>query len=116
MPPENAWMDDLEQMDFHGSDEHLDAVEDSFPAVPAILFAMEAYEFPPEFGEGAVEALRDLHEDAMERFDPGEVRIVDSPHYMEGAIPEEVAAAVREVIGASSAAEASVTSAPTTSN
>jgi hypothetical protein len=52
----------------------------------------------------------------MDLFDPGEVRVVDSPHYMEPEVPEEIATAVREVIGASSSAEASVTSAPTTSN
>ena len=33
----------------------------------------------------------------MDLFDPGEVRLVASPHYMEPEIPEEIAAAVREV-------------------
>jgi pimeloyl-ACP methyl ester carboxylesterase len=114
--PEDGWRDDPEQIDFHGSDEQLDAAAQSFPVVPAILLIPEESEIPPDFGEGAAEAMRQLQQDAMDLFDPGEVRIVDSPHYMEPEIPEEIAAAVREVIGASSSAEGSVTSAPTTSN
>ena len=106
-PPEDAWMDDVEQMDVYGSLSILDAVTGNVPAVPAILFTLEDYEFPPEFGEGATEALHQLQKEAVGYFDPGEVRIVDTPHYMEPEIPEEIAAAVREVIGGSVSTETS---------
>jgi len=52
----------------------------------------------------------------MDLFDPGEVRLVASPHYMEPEIPEEIAASVREVIDGPASAEASMTSPPTPSN
>jgi pimeloyl-ACP methyl ester carboxylesterase len=110
------WRDDVERMDEVASGYELDAAAESFPTVPAILLTPEEFELPPEFGEGAAEAYRQLQQQAMDLFDPGEVRVVDSPHYMEPEIPEEIAVAVREVIGASSSADASVTSAPTTSN
>jgi pimeloyl-ACP methyl ester carboxylesterase len=111
------WRSDPEQMDdaFLWFDQ-LNATAESFPAVPAILLTPPESEFPPEFGEGVAEAFRQVQEDAMALFNPGEVRIVDAPHYMEPVIPEEIAAAVREVIDTSTSAEASVTSAPTTSN
>jgi pimeloyl-ACP methyl ester carboxylesterase len=114
-PPEDAWMDDVEQMDLSGSLDDLDAAAGNVPAVPAILFALEDYEFPPEFGEGATEGLHQLQEEAVGYFDPGEVRIVDTQHYMEGAIPEEVAAAVRDVVGASASTETSEPLVATTS-
>jgi pimeloyl-ACP methyl ester carboxylesterase len=96
------WRDDPEQMDgIIRSVEELDAAAETVPAVPAILLVPEGSEVPPEFGEGAAAALRALQEDAMDHFDPGEVRIVESPHYMEPEIPEEIAAAVRDVIRAS---------------
>jgi pimeloyl-ACP methyl ester carboxylesterase len=113
----NLWRDDPEQMDFSAWYEQLDAAADNVPAVPALLLVPDEdhNEVPPEFREAA-EAYRQLQEDAMALFDPGEVRLVASPHYMEPEIPEEIAAAVREVIGASTgAAEASATSTPTTS-
>ena len=115
--PEDSWRDDPEQMDIYASGEQLDAAADNVPPVPALLLIPDEdhTEVPPEFVEAA-EAYSELQEGAMDLFDPGEVRLVASPHYMEPEIPEEIAAAVREVIGASSAAEASVTSAPTTSN
>jgi pimeloyl-ACP methyl ester carboxylesterase len=112
------WRGDPELIDLFTSWDQLDAAAESFPAVPAILFAVGDQEsgIPPEALEGASEAYRHLQQDAMDLFEPGEVRMVDSPHYMEPVIPEEIAAAVREVIGASTAAKTSVTSAPTTSN
>jgi pimeloyl-ACP methyl ester carboxylesterase len=117
LPPEDAleelWKDDPEQMDPYGSMDQLDTAADTFPAVPAILFALEEYEFPPEFGEGAEAALHDLQQDAMDLFDPGQVRIVDTPHYMEPEIPDEISAAVREVIA--TATEGSAPPQPTTS-
>jgi hypothetical protein len=94
----------------------LDTAAESFPAESAILLTPEEVEILPGFDVGGAEAVRDLQEDAMDHFDPGEVRLVDAPHDMEPVIPDEIAAAVREVIGASSAAQASVPSAPTTSN
>jgi pimeloyl-ACP methyl ester carboxylesterase len=96
------WRDDAEEMDETASGSELDAAAESFPAVPAILLTPEEFELPPEFGEGAADAYRQLQHEAMDLFDPGEVRIVDSPHYMEPVIPAEIAVAVREVIGASS--------------
>ena len=104
-------------MDIYASGEQLDAAADNVPAVPALLLIPDEdhTEVPPEFVEAA-EAYRELQEDAMDLFDPGEVRLVASPHYMEPEIPEEIAAAVREVIGGPASAEASMTSPPTTSN
>jgi pimeloyl-ACP methyl ester carboxylesterase len=121
VPPEdaltNVWRSDPEQLDdpilWLGQ---LAAAAESFPAVPAILLTPEEDTFISQFGPDALDAMRELQEDAMDLFDPGEVRFVDAPDDMEHVIPDEIAAAVREVIGASTAAEASVTSAPTTSN
>ncbi|MBA3279131.1 MAG: alpha/beta hydrolase [Geodermatophilaceae bacterium] len=113
VPP--PWQDDVEQMDVEGSLVDLDAAAGNVPAVPAILFALEHYDFPPEFLEGAAEGLYQLQQDAVGYFDPGEVRVVDTPHYMEPEIPEEIAAAVREVIGAPPSTETSEPSVATTS-
>ena len=88
---------------------------DTVPAVPAILLIPEESEAPPEFGEGATEAYRESQEAAMDLFEPGEVRIVDSPHSMEPEIPAEIAAAVREVIGPATATEGSASPPTTTS-
>jgi pimeloyl-ACP methyl ester carboxylesterase len=110
------WRDDPELMNEFGLGEAIDAAAGSVPAVPAILLIPEESAAPPDFGEGAAEAYRELQEAAMDLFEPGEVRPVDAPHDMIPVIPEEIAAAVREVIDASSAAEVSATSAPTTSN
>jgi hypothetical protein len=111
--PEDAWRDDAEQMDIYASGEQLDAAANNVPAVPALLLIPDEdhSEVPPEFVEAAV-AYRVLQEDAMDLFAPGEVRLVASPHYMEPEIPEEIAAAVREVIGASAAPGSCATSAP----
>jgi pimeloyl-ACP methyl ester carboxylesterase len=100
------WRDDPELTDeIIRSMKDLDAAAENVPAVPAILFVPPQAELGPEFGEGAAEAYLELQQDAMGRFNPGEVRVVDSPHYMEPVIPDEIAAAVREVIGASSATQ-----------
>jgi pimeloyl-ACP methyl ester carboxylesterase len=110
------WRDDPELMNEFSLGETIDAAAGSVPAVPAILLIPKESEAPPDFGEGAAEAYRELQEAAMDLFDPGEVRLVDSPHYMEPEIPEEIAAAVREVIDGTASTEVSVTSAPTTSS
>ena len=99
--PDDAWMDDAEQVDFDSSLDELDAAAGNVPAVPAILFALEHYDLPPGVLSGAAEGLHQLQEEAVGDFDPGEVRIVDTQHYMEPEIPEDIAAAVREVINAS---------------
>ena len=109
------WRDDPEQMDEIESVWELDAATDSVPAAPAILLIPEESEAPPEFGEGATEAYRELQADAMDLFEPGEVRIFDAPHDMIPVIPEEIAAAVREVIGAATATEGSASPQTTTS-
>jgi pimeloyl-ACP methyl ester carboxylesterase len=113
----DMWRDDPEHMDFSAWWEQLDAAANNFPAVPALLLIPDEdhNEVPPEFREAA-EAYRELQEDAMDLFDPGEVRLVASPHYMEPEIPDEIAVAVREVIDGPVSAETSVTPAPTTSN
>ena len=95
--PEDGWRDDPEQMDEYATWEQLDAAAASVPPIPAILMTLQDYGFPPE-AESAVMALRDLQQAAADLFDPGEVRIVDSPHYMEPEIPEEIADTVRDVI------------------
>jgi|GEM_PF-5497514 len=106
---------DPEQMDINETLSVLDAAAGNVPPVPAILFALEDNDFPQEFSEGANEALRQLQEQAVGYFDPGEVRVVDSPHYMEPVIPEEIAAAVREVIGVTAATGVAAPSRATTS-
>ena len=70
--------------------EQLDAAANNVPPVPGLLLIPDEdhNEVPPEFVEAA-EAYRVLQEDAMDLFDPGEVRLVASPHYMEPEIPEE---------------------------
>jgi hypothetical protein len=49
----------------------------------------------------------------MDLFEPGEVRLVASLHYMDPEIPKEIAASVREVIDGPTSAEASMTAPPT---
>jgi pimeloyl-ACP methyl ester carboxylesterase len=109
----NVWRSDPEQLDdpifWLGQ---LDTAAESFPAVPAILLTPEEDPFISQFGPDAHDAMRELQEDAMDLFDPGEVRIVDALDDMEHVIPEEIAAAVRDVIGASAAPGSSATSAP----
>ena len=55
--PDDAWMDDAEQVDFDSSLDELDAAAGNVPAVPAILFALEHYDLPPGVLPGAAEGL-----------------------------------------------------------
>jgi pimeloyl-ACP methyl ester carboxylesterase len=102
----NVWRSDPEQLyDPIFWLGQLDIAAESFPAVPAILLTPAEDPFISQLGADAPDAVRELQEDAMGRFDPGEVRIVDPADDMEHVIPDEISAAVREVIAASPAAE-----------
>ena len=67
------------------------------PAIPAIYFASEQAPWDlgvPEYDQ----VIRDVQAAYVERFSPGVLRWVDSPHFMEPEIPDEIADAVREVV------------------
>jgi pimeloyl-ACP methyl ester carboxylesterase len=67
------------------------------PAIPVIYFASEQASW--DVGVPAYdEVIRDVQSAYVDRFSPGVLRWVDSPHFMEPAIPIEIADAVREVI------------------
>ena len=110
------WRDDPEQMDEIESVWELDAATDSVPAAPAILLIPEESEAPPEFGEGAPEALPQAAS-ATRWTCSNLARSASStrPTTCIPVIPEEIAAAVREVIGAATATEGSASPQTTTS-
>lgn len=69
------------------------------PTVPVIYLAAKQERRTlndynaPEYDKRVIPAL----EGYVDRFSPGRLRWVDSPHFMEPAVPEEIAGAVREV-------------------
>ena len=68
------------------------------PAIPVIYFASEQEPVNtqgiPEYDEQVIGLL----EAYIGRFAPGELVWIDSPHFMEPAIPDEIAEAVRTVV------------------
>jgi pimeloyl-ACP methyl ester carboxylesterase len=68
------------------------------PAIPVVYFASER---EPMESEGIPEwdaAIPGLRAEFVDRYSPGTLTFIDAPHFMEPAIPNEIADALREVI------------------
>jgi pimeloyl-ACP methyl ester carboxylesterase len=70
----------------------------SEPAIPVIYLTAEQ---DPRNASGIPEydaVILDVLAGYIDRFEPGEVRPVDAPHFMEPVVPDDIAAAVLDVV------------------
>lgn len=74
------------------------------PSVPLICFASEQDRFEAPHVPGYDDEIYQLIDRFVGRFDPGEMVWVDAPHFLDPATPDEIEAALRQVI-ASAATE-----------
>ena len=69
------------------------------PAIPVTMLSSEVLELPPTWpAEDVTQLVRDLQQRMVDQFSPGELILVDSPHFMEQAIPERVAQEVERIL------------------
>ena len=75
------------------------------PAVPMVYLAsLQEPRDENDYGSPEYDArVLDSQQAFVDRFTPGELRWVDAPHFMEPAIPGEIAQAVRDVVAMASA-------------
>ena len=68
------------------------------PSVPLVYLASEQEPFEAPHVPGYNEEIYQLLERFVDRFEPGEIVWVDAPHFLEPAAPDEIEAALRQVI------------------
>ena len=72
------------------------------PKIPVTYIAPKRMELPPSYPRKEITAAeRRLHRDYLKRFSPGRYVLVDSPHFMEPAIPERIVHEVERLIASS---------------
>ncbi|USQ75935.1 alpha/beta fold hydrolase [Ornithinimicrobium cryptoxanthini] len=99
--PEDAWKDSKEQIDHYGAYDIAQSALDGIPDVPGTIFVTEVLGGPPgEDGDELRQAIRDQQQALIGRFDPSQTITMDVPHTMMSVIPEEIAAAVLEIVAA----------------
>ena len=105
LPPEyrltpEAWNDSAEKIDVYAADLVALTALDSIPRVPGTVFVTEHIELPPVNTEAFLAAIRAQQQELADRFSPGELVTVDTPHAMIAHVPDDIAAAILGVIEA----------------
>lgn len=94
------WNDTVERIDDPATTRLAERLEGQAPSIPVTLLAARP-EFDPSWPAEEMAALvHDLQQRLVDQFSPGRIVSVDTPHYMEPVIPEQIAAEVRTVIEA----------------
>lgn len=96
---EDAWQSTTEKIDSFGAFDIAQAALDGIPSVPGTIFVTEHLWAPPgEHAEPFRQAVRDQQQALIERFDPPKTITVDAPHAMMSVVPDDIAAAVLEIV------------------
>ena len=104
LPPDyqllpNEWRSSVEQIDRLATYRQAEALIGKEPPIPVILLGTTTIEIPPELPVAEITRLsRQLQQEFVDRFSPGELILVDAPHYMEPAIPDRIVAEVTRLI------------------
>lgn len=98
--PPDAWESTREKIDLVSAYDAAKDASATLPPIPVTLIATEEIPLPPDVPDAGVEALRAMQHEMVADFDPGNVILVEAPHYMEPEIPELIAETVRQVASA----------------
>jgi pimeloyl-ACP methyl ester carboxylesterase len=105
LPPEwrlttDAWEDSREKIDVYSADPVALEALDRIPQIPGTVFVTEEIELPPVAGDDFLAGIRAQQQDVADRFSPGELITVDTPHAMVPVVPDEIAEAILQVVDA----------------
>lgn len=91
-PAPDDWKESPERMDELTTFRQAQALQGKEPKIPVTIIAAKRLELPPSYPREEITAgERRLQRDFLARFSPGRLLLVDSPHFMEPAIPERIA-------------------------
>ena len=98
-PAPGDWEDSPEKIEDLTTFREAQALQGNEPQIPVTYLATRVLELPPSFPRAAITAAeRRMQRDFLDRFSPGRLVLVDSPHYMEPEIPGRIAREVRRVV------------------
>jgi pimeloyl-ACP methyl ester carboxylesterase len=101
LPKPDDWQDSPEHVDDLSTFRQAQALQGNEPKVPVTYIGAKVVELPPSYPRAEITAAeRKLQRDFLERFAPGRLVLVDSPHYMEPEIPGRIAHEVKRVVAA----------------
>lgn len=101
-PKPDDWKESPERMDELTTFRQAQALQGNEPKIPVTYLAAKRVELPPSYPRKEITAAeRKLQRDFLARFSRGRLLLVDSPHFMEPAIPERIARETERVIAAS---------------
>jgi len=102
LPQPDGWKDSPERVDDLTTIRQAQQLQRQAPKIAVTYIAPKRVELPPSFPRKQITAAeRRLHRDYLKRFSPRRYVLVDSPHFMEPAIPKRIAHEVKRVIAAS---------------
>ena len=101
LPRPHDWKASPEKVDDLTTFRQAQALQGGEPQIPATYIGAKVIELPPSYPRAEITAAeRRLQRDFLDRFSPGRLVLVDSPHYMEPEIPARIAREVRRVVAA----------------
>jgi pimeloyl-ACP methyl ester carboxylesterase len=102
LPKRGGWRDSPELLDDWTTIRQAQVLQRRAPRIPVTYIAAKHMELPPSYPRKAITAAeRRLHRDYLKRFSPARYVLVDSPHFMEPAIPDRIVREVKRLIAAS---------------
>jgi pimeloyl-ACP methyl ester carboxylesterase len=105
LPPEwrlapEAWEESREKVDVYAADIVALEALDRIPKVPGTVFVTDEIELPSVAGPDFLAGIRAQQQDVADRFSPGRLITVNAPHAMISVLPDEIAEAILDVVGA----------------
>jgi pimeloyl-ACP methyl ester carboxylesterase len=95
----DEWMTSVERVSRLTVGREAEAKLGSEPAIPMIYLGITNLEIPSELPVASMTpAYRAMQQAFVDRFSPGELILLDVPHYMEPVIPDRIAAEVIRLI------------------
>lgn len=95
----NVWKQDPEQYDLLTTYRQARALQGNEPRIPVTFIGIKRFDIPRSWPRKTISAaFRKNQRDFVDRFSPGRLIIVDTPHQMEPVIPERIAREVNRVI------------------
>ena len=102
LPKRDGWKDSPELVDDWTTIRQAQTLQRRAPKIPVTYIAPRRMELPPSYPRKEITAAeRRLHRDYLKRFSPARYVLIDSPHFMEPAIPERIVHEVERLITAS---------------
>jgi pimeloyl-ACP methyl ester carboxylesterase len=93
--------DNLEQVEFYGSIRESQPLAEKLRDIPVTYIATNELDLAPTWPVKRMTMLiRKLQQGFVDRFSNGRMVFVDSPHYMEPVVPDEIAREIQRVLAA----------------